>query len=473
MSIHTLNASIDNEFAIARDRATRTVKAADPLSMISDGSSFGGQEYGGEFEQDQYEHYRGRMYSAGRVIVQRFSMLPWRAARVSRGNRRRSLGRAIRKGEFPEGVPEWIGDPDALETVPVHPVLEVLEDPNPKMTAFNMWEMVGGSMVATGRGFVVAVAGEGRPLDLWPVPSTWMRPSKDRSKWIMKPPSAIGSGITVDDAQVAYCYFADPSNIAGAISPLAMMAREVLVDESILGAQHAEFKNGPVPKVALIAGDVMGETGFMEDGGASTPISLEPYQRRQIQTWFKQQYASAMKYGLPIVLDAIIRDVKVLSRKPAEMAFRESAGLTEDHINKALGVSKVLMGEFENVNRASATVVNEYFVENVLGPLAALISQALTKKFGPLFSVGGEKLKLWAGPPVIRDPVLELEWWKFAGRTYSVQRNDVRRKIGLPPLAGMDDVVIPDRLEEREPDEDFLSPNRLNLEPVENGNGRA
>jgi hypothetical protein len=83
-------------------------------------------------------------------------------------------------------------------------------------------------------------------------------------------------------------------------------------------------------------------------------------------------------------------------------------------------------------------------------------------------------LKLWAGPPVIRDPVLELEKMKLCARGYAATRNDLRAYAGLKRLEGYDDVVIPDRLEEREPTDDFLSPNRMDLtEPAANGNGRA
>lgn len=463
MSLATLEAGIESALAKARELAQ--VKApANPMSMLGSDGMFVSDDrgYGGANERDQLEHYRGRYYSATRIIVHRFSSQGIYVARRGVTSQQRSVSSMVHKGYIPTGgVPQWIANPDNLEVLDSHPLISAIDNPNRLLTRFNMLEMVSASIMVTGRGFIVAFPSEqkGRALDLYAVPATWMRPvNSSQQEWKIKPPSSNAKPIIVSASQVAYFYFSDPSNPAGVISPLSMVGRAVLTDESISAVQYNEFKNGAMPKVALIAGDVMNETGFSDSQGSTTsarPVRLEPEQRRQIITWFQQQYAGAQKYGLPLVLDAIIRDVKMLSRTPAEMAFLESANLTKEQIYEGVGVSKVLSGQLETVTRASASVAEQLLADNVLNPVINLFSQACTKTLCPLFALDGEELVMWMAPLVPRDTELDIEMLKLARLTYSATRNEfrdvLRRRFGgFPRLEGWDDVVMPQTLDERD-----------------------
>jgi phage portal protein BeeE len=480
MSLDLLNRTLDAAFARQSAVASLMDKATNPLSLLDNGmgSGFGYGSYGSSGpdesarQQDQFSHYRGRVYSASNVIVRRFACRPYYAAQIGVRNSARRVSRMMENGKIPPGgFPDWLGDPDRLEFLSVHPVLTALSDPNRYITAFNCSEMIAASLCITGRAYMVAIESErpGRMWDLFPIPATWMNRESISSPWEIKPPGSLKPGIKVPDDQVASFYYADPANPAGAISPLAMMARAALVDEAISKAQHEEFNN-PVPKLALIAGDVMNETSFTDDPdrvSAARPVRLEPYQRRQIVTWFQQQ-ASALRRGVPLVLDAIIRDIKVISRKPAEMAFMESAGVTAEQIFEAYGVSRILTGQLAGTNRAGGGLAEQFFVDNCLNPLIMLVSQALTKKFGPLFSVGGERLAIWMAPALHIDSELDIEYLRIGVRSYSLTRNNVRAILrkrfgGLPRLEGFDDVVIPQTMEEREPDEDMVGIGRLSV----------
>lgn len=469
MSLATLERSISNARALIPSGPTR-LKATDPYATDTGFSSY---DDGSEQAADQYQHYRGTFWSAARIVVHRFASQGVMAARRTRRPTANSVGEQIRNGFLPTGsVPTWLTDINRLELLDVHPVLTAMRDPNPVMTEFNMREMIGGSLLATGRSYLVALESStpGRTFDLWPVPSTWMcRDERVKNQWRIKPPGSAAQGIPVNDSQVAQGYFADPSNPGKAISPLAMLARSVLVDEAIQGAQHSEFKNGPIPKVALIAGDTMNESSFTDDPNrvsAARPVRLEPHQRRQIVTWFQQQFAGVQKHGLPIVLDAIIRDIKVLSRKPEEMAFQDSADLTKEQIFGGIGVSELLSGKLEGVSRASGALAEQFAVDYCLNPMITLFSQGATKKLGPLFSLDGESLVLWVCPVVPRDVELVLALVKEGRLTYALRRNEVRAIISqftglrLPWVEGFDDVVMPQTLDQRDSDEPLLGVGR-------------
>lgn len=486
MSLESLESTLSAEF----NRAPResSTSSFDPYDLIAgDVSPFSGGDSrpNTNREQEQYKHNRGRFYSAGRIIVSRFSQQPIYVGRGDPRKTNRSLHSLMHKGLIhPASVPEWLGMSDTVELLSFHPANSAVNEPNQYTTSFNMKEMVAWSAIITGRAFVVAFnsSRKGRSLDLYAVPTTWMKPwDKDhfQSHWRIQPPGARGEPIIASDSQVAHFYFADPSNPAKCLSPMAMMSMSVLTDEAISSTQHAEFRDGVTPKVALIAGDVMNETSFTDDpnrSSAARPVRLEPHQRQQIITWFRQQYAGLRNQGLPIVLDAVIRDIKLLSRSPAEMAFIESAGLTKEQIFEGLGVARVLAGQLEDVNRATGGLAEQLFADNTLNPMITAFSQALTMKFGPLFAVDDEKLLLWMAPAVPRDSELDVELLRLGIRSYSVKRNEVRDVLrtrfgGLPRLDDMDDVVMPQTLDER--DEDFSNMGIGRIGGSQSLNGRS
>jgi phage portal protein BeeE len=480
MSVKDLDSAMNTALAKCHSYEIRGEKAQNPLVTHGTGSA-GVTNYGyeKEFEEDQYEHYRGRFYAGSRLVVQRLASQPTLVGRRNQQENSNSASQMIDRGYLPpNGVPQWLGDPRKIEVIDNHPLAKVLRNPNKHQTAYNFWEMVGGSIMATGRGFMVCMQSqrEDRTWDLFPIPATWMHPigTDDGifSRWMVKPPGVSDRGIEVDGANVAHAYFQAPDNPLGAISPLSMIARSVLTDEAISASQYSEFINEAMPKVALIAGDVMNETGFTDDPNrtsAARPVRLEPYQREQIITWFQQQYSGAKKRGLPIVLDAVIRDLKILSRTPEEMGYVDSAGLTKEQIFEGIGVSNILTGQLDGVTRASGALAEQFFMDYCFNPILNMISQSMTKKLGPLFSTGGDEVLAWIAPGVHRDTELDLEMLRLGIRSYSLTRNDVRgvlasRFPGISKLEGMDDVIIPEKLEERLPEEDVLGVGRMSIE---------
>lgn len=482
----TLDASLDRARSRRQAHSQQTkAYSSGPFDVFAGSSGYADTQETAE-AQNQFEHYRGTFWSACRIVIHRFAQQGVMLARRTRRPTPGSIQNQMRNGFLPQGsVPTWITGVDRLEIQDVHPLLAAMHDPNEEQSPFNMREMLAGSLMATGRGYLVALNSnrEGRTFDLWPVPATWMHRDKARKQYRIKPPNDMGEGIPVDPANVASCHFADPENPACVISPMAMLARSVLVDESIQGAQHSEFKN-PMPKVALIAGDLQSDMPFSDDPNrvsAARPVRLEPHQRRQIVTWFQQQFAGVSKYGLPMVLDAIIRDIKILSRKPDEMAFQESAALTKEQIFGGIGISELLTGKLEGISRASGALAEQFAVDYCLNPIITLVSQAITKKLCPLFALDGEQLVCWVCPVVPRDVELTVEMLKLGRLTYSIRRNEFRAIISqhlgirLPWVEGFDDVVMPQTLDERDEETPTLGIGRMD-QPVppapENGKSR-
>lgn len=449
------------EESLVRHSSVTATKAKRPMDHYTDTSAFGTEnQYGGEYEESQLNHFRETYYSAARVIVHRLCNQPVFVARRGVKDTSRSLARLIDAGLMPAGdIPASIVDPSRVEVLDVHPFLRAWEDPNDWMSSFNMKEMLFGSLIAAGRGFLVAFPRRGanpkRRVELYSVPATWMKPSQDLKTWTLKPPWAEGNGIQVPDSQVCQLKFADPSNPLGALSRMTVLGKTVLTDEAIQTAQYNDFKN-PMPKVALIAGDTTGESNFTEGAGTGVrPVRLTPEQRRNMVSWYRQQFAGVQKFGLPLILDAIIRDIKPISRTNAEMAFLESSQSIKERIYEGLGVSPMLNGALEKANRDSALVAERFFVNNTANPIVNLATSALTQKMGPMFADAKEDLIIWMQPLVAQDSDLDIALLKEGRLTYSMTRNEMRGVIrkrfgGLPRVEGWDTVVMPQTLDERD-----------------------
>jgi len=401
--------------------------------------------------QRQYEHYSGRPYAAIRVISHRISAQPiYLARRVV--DEQRSLQRMIERGLFSKrSLPQWISrwlDLTKYELIEQHPLLDVLASPNEWMIQQQLIDFTITNLLVTGRAFWVIAQSTrtGVPWDIVPIPTTWIQPVHDPqpfSSWLVRPPTVSDKeGIKVDKRYVLHFYIPDPSNPYGAISPLNMLSRAVLNDEAIAEAQHSTFRNEGMPSVALIAGE---EADLVAGGSGGGAVALTPEQRQEIVDWFRREYAGVAKYGLPLVLDAIIKDVKILSRNPKEMAFLESSGVTKEQIFEGYGVPAVAAGQVENVTRESASVADRHLCQNTINPIIRTVSQTIQRGLVPLFSVRGERLVLWIEEAWPVDQALELEKWNFATGYFAPTINEVRRFLGLEPLPGGDVVVVPQR----------------------------
>jgi len=449
--------TLERSLVTAYDRAARLARQKQPHRdldrLLSSAAGGLGQFFGGhganlEMATEQYRHFRGRVYAAVRVITQRIAGQPIFVARVVEAGRARRSAKSLleagllRPNDLPQSVKQ-IGA-DRLDILEDHPLLQAIDDPNELMVRATLFGMTIPSWLVTGRAFWLLTE-RGDRREITPLPTTWVSPRhKDgrlRAEWEVRPPGRLDPPLVVPGELMAHFYFADPSNPLGCLSPLSMQARSVLADESIQTAQQVAFRNSVNPHVALIAGDAA-----LSDG--KRQVKLTSAQRRQLTTWMKQEYQGVQKFGLPIVLDALIRDVKILSHKPSEMAFMDSSALTKADIYEGFGVNPISAGQVEGANRASSAVADHHLCSNTVNPMIETMSQVMTKWVAPRFARPNEKLRVWIAPCEPHDPELTLRKWEFAARQFCVDQNEVRtRLLGLPPWTIGDRVAVPSTVE--------------------------
>lgn len=326
-----------------------------------------------------------------------------------------------------------------LEPLASHPLLDVISHPNPFMVQWQlMWATVF-SLQATGKAYWWFVQKDGR-LQVWPVPASWIKPDNSeslRGSWTITPEGHAGEPYTVPGDEVAFFYMPDPGDPLSAMSSLAAAARPILSDDAIHEAQYQGFQAGHMPDHAFIIGERIDP-----DGHKRRP-ELSENQRKELDSRLKQLFGGPRKHGRAILLDGLITDVKKLSMAPEEMAYRDSMKLTEREIEKIFGVNPIMLGEIENANRASATVADSIFLNNVANPLLELVGQVLTEFVHACpFFPGQQNIIVYFDEIVAADPELELKEWQFAADRGMVDINDYRvHRLGLPPLKTNGDIA--------------------------------
>ncbi|MEQ8790254.1 MAG: phage portal protein [Pirellulaceae bacterium] len=360
---------------------------------------------------EQLRHFRGWVFAAIRPIAQRIAGQPIH------------VGKAPRQRQTKDARPEPLSS---------HPLLDLLADPNDLMVAWSLIYSMIASLELTGR-------------QLWwlperkqilPIPTSWLVGMEGATKitaFRVRPPY---SGETFDIPAEQCCYFVypDPSDPHGALSPLQAAASAVNSDELMQQSQASTFRQGINPGHALIVGKEA-----TPDGQQRRP-RLSPAQQRQLIGAIRKRYEGAMNHGEPLILDALIEDVKVLSRPwSKEMDFLNSGKMTKERICQIFGVSPYLIGGSEPGSRAASAVAEQHFIAGTINPKIELLSQTLTEWLAPMF--GGE-IVVWIEPCTANDAEMELRRMELAAKFGALRMNELRTFVGLPEDDAFDGVLI-------------------------------
>jgi phage portal protein BeeE len=403
--------------------------------------------------QEQYRHFSGWTGACAKIIGQRIARQPIRIARVVK----RAPGKSLyhdslyykrpNKKHVPFPFKTFHQDLDVLDS---HPVLNWLNRPNQLFTRWTLLYVTVISLELTGASYWwIYDAPKSDPFAgrkvIWPVPTNWLEPKHDKGLYssYMLHTGGTEEPVEIPGQQIVRFAYPDPSNVLGITSTLQMAARSVVADENISESQRRLFANGIFPGLAIIAGR---NPDLKSSGQGSRPL-LTREQRAQILYAIKQAYRGMQHFDEPIVLDALIEDVKRISTTGREMDYLNSGKYTKERVTQQFGVNPVCMGQLEGVNRASSVVADDNFVANCLGPKIEQMSGVLTYVFLPLMTGedptdGNPSMLMYIEDPVPADPD---ELRSDRGQLITaggLSINELRLENGLPPIWGGDVCLV-------------------------------
>jgi len=373
----------------------------------------------------------GWVYACVRAIADRIAGQPIRVGRVTASPRRgRPTPGSVKAAS---AAPPWIRA-GAVEELDAHPLLDAIHDPNPYLVPYSLIGLTIASLRLTGVGYWWVDEETDGTTRIWYLPAGWVAEDPDATvpltKFIVRPARSADE-FRLDASELIRFATPDPANPFDNLSPLKAGLMAVQTDREIQQAQLMAFKNGVLGGTLVTVGQLPEAGGAGAVGDPDGRPLLTQNQRKALAARIQEAYAGSANTGQPIILDALIRDVKKLSDSPAEMDFGGSSGITKERVTQLFGVNPIILGQIEGANRASATVADEHFCFTTLAPLCVLIGQTLTKWFRVHHD--DPALVVWVEPPRPRDPDGKRADLEQLARYGAIRVNELRQEHGLPP----------------------------------------
>ena len=267
-------------------------------------------------------------------------------------------------------------DPDGqTETLRGHPVTELLENPNPFMTADLLWDYYIWSTRVDGNAYLFKQRSPGgRVIELWPLRPDLTEPvtpthSDGFIDFFRYTPDSREVLIPREDI-VHLRLGTDPKNHRLGRAPLKAVLNEVVADEAAAQFGTALLTNMAIPGV--IIGPKAGEAFDGSEG---------------VEQLWKDKFGGGRR-GEPLVLDAPT-DIKVVSFSPEQMNFEILRRVPEERITAALRVPAILAGMgagiAESSGKSEGVALISLFTEKTLIPdwrrVAAMLTNQLLRDF--------------------------------------------------------------------------------------------
>ncbi|MFJ2000267.1 phage portal protein [Streptomyces chartreusis] len=328
--------------------------------------------------------------------------------------------------------------------VTAHAALDVWNKPNPFMPRQEFVEAQQQHFDLTGEAWWVIARhpGVSIPLELWPVRPDRMAPVPDRDSFLKGYvyTSPDGEQIPLELQDVIQLRRPNPLDPYRGLSPVLSILPDL--DTSRYSAEWARafFVNSAQP-----------------GGVIEVPVNLSDTQWDEMrERWAEQHKGVNNAHKVAIIEHGAKWTDRSISQR--DMQFVELRGATRDAIREAYGISKSAIGDFEDINRASALAAKSWFAEQQTVPRLERIKGALNHEFLPLFGRAAEGLEFDYEPPTPPDPEVEAATLtaradaaaKLAG-TGQWAPDGILSAVGLPeieasPAVGGDGTISPREL---------------------------
>lgn len=385
----------------------------------------------------RYDKFRGWLYSAINALAEKAAGQPINVARLTNSlpqdSERRE--RILREKDYHRSkMPNLSREKSAhqnLELIPDHPIIDLLNRPNPIQGRWQFVYTFVANLNLTGRAYIVVNVTDDKKLEVFSLPTTWVTPiHKDGAftKFKIRDPSKPSSeGVELDRTQVGFAQLPDPANPLNAFAPASSQSEAIQIDGHIQASQAMFFENGIFPSVVL----TIGKNPIDAAQGGLRPKLTGP-QRRQVIGAIEKTWGGVANYGKPAIVDGLIERIDRLSATQNEMGWDKSEEKIRTRILSAFGVHPFILGEAVRVGgHAQATVILERFFDRVNIPLD-MLSNVVTNLLTPLVG-GNERLLVWWEKCVAFDRAIRSQNIRDARKNGDINKNEYRAWLGFPP----------------------------------------
>ena len=316
---------------------------------------------------------------------------------------------------------------DRARRFETHPLLELIERPNPAQGRAELLEALYAQVLLTGNGYVEAVAGEALPRELHVLRADRMRVVPGADGWPAAYEYAVGArkhrfDVTGPLSPMCHIRNYHPQDDHYGFAPMQAAAMAVDVHNSASRWSKSLLDNAARPSGALVwRGD--GQGGLGDE------------QFRRLSAEIEENYRGARNAGRPMVLEGGL-DWKPMGFSPSDMEFRQTKEAAAREIALAFGVPPMLLGIPGDATYANYQEANRAFYRLTVLPLATRVTAALADWLTPRFGVAAV-LK----PDLDQVPALAAEreaQWSRVAKADFLSEAEKRALLGLPARAGAD-----------------------------------
>ena len=251
---------------------------------------------------------------------------------------------------FPEAPPAlWRQRDDGQEDlVRDHPVLRLLQRPNPFFTGPLLWIATITEWLAHGEAYWLKMRnGTGTVSELWWSPHWMIEPKGDDDAFITHyeyRPNGAAVPFLIDPANVVHFRFgADPDNPRRGYSPLKSVLREVFTDDEAAAFTASLLRNMGVP------GLVVSPEGNGPPPGSDDVDAVKGY----MKTAF-----TGDRRGEPLVMSGPTK-VHQFGFSPEQLLLKDLRRIPEERVTAVLGVPAMVAGLGAGLDRSTFTNYGE------------------------------------------------------------------------------------------------------------------
>ena len=278
---------------------------------------------------------------------------------------------------FPEAilVVRECDEDGELQVVPGHPLVALVERPNPFYSGTLLWMATLSDWITQGNAYWVKVrATSGKVVQLWYVPASMIEPHPHETEFIdyyeYRPGARSAQPVQLEPKDVVHFrHGIDPRNVRKGVSPLRSLLREIFTDDEAANFSASILANLGVPGVIISPSP---QTGFNSTG---TQMEADA---DSIKQEFVARFGGDRR-GEPLVMTAPT-DVRVLSWSPASMDLRQLRRVPEERACAVLGLSAMVVGLGAGLDRSTFSNYGEARAaawENNLIPTQRLLGEEL------------------------------------------------------------------------------------------------
>ena len=230
------------------------------------------------------------------------------------------------------------------------------------------------------------------PLEMWPVRPDRMTPQPDRDSFLKGYvyTSPDGEQIPLELDEVIQLRRPNPLDPYRGLSPVLSILPDLDTSRYAAEWSRAFFVNSAQPG------------GIIE-----VPSALSDDQFDELRDRWNEQHKGVGNAHRVAILEHGKWVDRTISQR--DMQFVELRGATADRVREGYGISKTAIGDFEDINRASALAAKSWFAEQQTVPRLERIKSALNFELLPMFGVTAQGLEFDYEPPTPPDPEIEAQ----------------------------------------------------------------